>query len=815
MSVKTTIFNNISDIDNFFKQLYGDDFCSWFNSNIAGKQYWAGKRITSKSNWKKFWTNINTIYGRTPINIVEFICLNSVIINETGGAFSPISEYVGKSGHPGIAYAFDDIDGTKKSYNTLGGNKSAGDLFTDEAYKKAHGNKPFSDILKDSTDTRWQGEKFPLGFSGNSSNETNPSKDNTFIAEADFFKFRGRGYIQTTGRANYLPLIAYVLNYTGKDSTIKKISKKWKAISADKNVIANSSTNDDWDSLFNDSDFILPCYAVYKHNTSSGSYLTINTSGSNDVIQKGIRRVGYKVGGSKKYESDFYARVVQILNQVNKDYEKKLPPTDNTNQEPVPIEDEQLDETVDPNAQDDFSEEPAPTQEYGVDDSPPEEPPIIEDNNAELDNEVPLTRVFDSPNKVESISMPMPNDKEYTEKLSRSVGNFPVVWYDGVQIENNNISQFSLYIDGMMPTLLITFKDTLGVVSDIGYPSDDTKIKIFIDSRSKDLKSILLEFKITTFTMEAGSYNLTGVIDYDNLFVSMFESYLNASSYGVIQSIAKDIGLGFNSNVGSTNDVMTWVNIGDSLLDFLRQVVRYSYKSEESFLYTYIDYYGNINYLDIEKEWNRDIKKDTTLTDDGLSLSVSNQNGTKVSKLVFSNDQSMLETNLYFKDYKILNTSTKSSIDIGYLQNIKYYNQSKKEVLVFDVDAIESPDSNKKPLKANKNDFYKNNSNNLYIGKIDTSNVHKNYNYAEILNDKNLEEMQKISMEITIPKPNYTVFMFQKISISISQPGPAPHRAQINKGLSGEWLITDIQYHQLGKDFFQKLIVVRKDINDV
>jgi hypothetical protein len=86
------------------------------------------------------------------------------MINETGGKFAPKAEgvnSVSKSTHPGIAYAFDS--GGKKSYNTLETNKTAYDLFRDADYKSAHSQKPFGNILKDTTDLRWKGTQFPVG----------------------------------------------------------------------------------------------------------------------------------------------------------------------------------------------------------------------------------------------------------------------------------------------------------------------------------------------------------------------------------------------------------------------------------------------------------------------------------------------------------------------------------------------------------------------------------------------------------------------------------------------------------------------------
>jgi hypothetical protein len=62
---------------------------------------------------------------RISFNLIEFLCLNSIMMNETGGTFKPLIEGLGFSGHPGISYAFDQISNVKLSYNTLNTNKTA------------------------------------------------------------------------------------------------------------------------------------------------------------------------------------------------------------------------------------------------------------------------------------------------------------------------------------------------------------------------------------------------------------------------------------------------------------------------------------------------------------------------------------------------------------------------------------------------------------------------------------------------------------------------------------------------------------------
>ena len=321
-------FSNNVDINNFFKQFNADSYVDWFNKNIAKTQYWAkgiagGKGpvpLSKQSNWEIVWANLPIIFGRQSVNLVEFLCIVSIMINETGGTFAPVSESVGSSGNPGISYAFNSISGIKSSYNTLNTNWTAYKLFNDPIYINVHGTKPMGSILKKTNDSRWSGNLFPLGFSGKVENETDKfGKTNGFIYESDFIKFRGRGYIQTTGRANYKPLISYVINYTGNDSTILSMKKAWSSYNGNLDSIASASTNAQWDTLFNGPNFIIANYAVRVHSDIGNNYNVIDPNQSMVNLQKSIRNVALKIAGgnAKVYADVFLQRVLAQLNLIN------------------------------------------------------------------------------------------------------------------------------------------------------------------------------------------------------------------------------------------------------------------------------------------------------------------------------------------------------------------------------------------------------------------------------------------------------------------------------------------------------------------
>ncbi len=143
------------------------------------------------------------------------------------------AEGVSGWGHPGLSYPFDtfviqrpnEAAFTKGSYNTGNGNHTAFASFHDPAFLAAFGAlQPTSQAVRTSGSEK--GTVWPSSVS------TNVDAGTAFLQESDFYKFRGRGAIQSTGRAAYLPIVNFVRTYTGTDGTITAVNNRWATFAA-------------------------------------------------------------------------------------------------------------------------------------------------------------------------------------------------------------------------------------------------------------------------------------------------------------------------------------------------------------------------------------------------------------------------------------------------------------------------------------------------------------------------------------------------------------------------------------------------------
>jgi hypothetical protein len=407
-------------------------------------------------------------------------------------------------------------------------------------------------------------------------------------------------------------------------------------------------------------------------------------------------------------------------------------------------------------------------------------------------------------------------DAQTNIEVGQGIGLTPFFWYNGYQIKEADIKTLALFHDGITPCTQITFNDSAGIIKKDGFPTDQSTFEVFLNSGTPMLKSIHMKFKLKDFQQNkrGGTYTITGQIDLKDYHKSRFKSY-RGTSFDVLRGISKELELGFNSNIQTTNDEMTWVNPGQNYKQFMSKLVKHAYISDTSFVMGYIDFYYCFNFIDVEKEWTRDISGDVGVSSGAISRLGSAKTEDKIVPLILTNDKSSQGTDLFFTKYNLLNSSTSKSLNKGQKTKTKFYDVKTKSFLIFDVEAQTSPGDDKVILKGKPGDSkeLEDNIKTVYGGKIDFDNSHSNFKFAQTQNERNLNELSKISAEIEMGAPNFNFYKYQKITILFSNPaGTVGDPNIIQQRISGEWLITDIRYIWSSGKLKQSLICVRKEV---
>jgi hypothetical protein len=251
---------------------------------------------------------------------------------------------------------------------------------------------------------------------------------------------------------------------------------------------------------------------------------------------------------------------------------------------------------------------------------------------------------------------------------------------------------------------------------------------------------------------------------------------------------------------------------------------------------SYIDFYYNLNYVDIETALSEDISE--------MKGIFSNANLTKVkdetvTRLFLTDHPDKVGTNMYIQKYNLLNSTMKVNLNIGYQKYLSFYDKLGNIQYTFIMDTISTPGAmGKNVIMKGKvgqtSDIAKNSWDGDFLGVYDSDNVHPNYLYAGMQNKQNLEFLQKVKMKVTLGMMNFNLYRFQKIEVrfyKLKELSDKETRVEvteenvnkldgvdfdadkINQRLSGEWLITAINYtfNKIG-GFSQELTLVRREL---
>jgi len=259
----------------------------------------------------------------------------------------------------------------------------------------------------------------------------------------------------------------------------------------------------------------------------------------------------------------------------------------------------------------------------------------------------------------------------------------------------------------------------------------------------------------------------------------------------------------------------------------MKELTKKSYKDDSSFMWSYIDFYYNLCFIDIEGQLAEDISNQQQALNYGDYV----KGKEEITPLKLTNHPDFNTTNMYIDKYNIINETTKINLKLGYKHYVRWYDKTDTtfNTIILDTISTEGAEGNQIIMKGQPNKDYElinTIANGEYMGKLDEDNVHKNFIYSQKQNSNNLDFLQKIRMNITLSNPNFNLVRFQKVKVELYEmsdifkesksTGNIYDKDKINQRLSGEWLVTAINYRfSIKEGNVQEVTLVKRELTAI
>ena len=374
-------------------------------------------------------------------------------------------------------------------------------------------------------------------------------------------------------------------------------------------------------------------------------------------------------------------------------------------------------------------------------------------------------------------------------KVNTSKGYLLMVSINGYVFRDQDILKMVLDCNGHLPTIDITVSDTQGLFTIDTFPRDGDVINFRMGTLDKtSYKDIRIDFDITNADQprqnsnaRGGKYNFSGRIKVPGLYADECKSYGTGTSLDHIESIANDLKLGVATNIDTANDRMNLILPYNSRFDTLGDLVRHSYIDEDSFQVYCIDQYYYINYVNLNTLLESEETFEEVITSYDKELNDMPGNGSDDSAnqtkktLILTNHKRDAGTNLFIEAQSLTNSAGSKVKKNGYKRTLQFFENDSDEGLVsHDIEPLSSKSMSdiEEPMKGRRDeDRYKGEIKTKYTGRKnsdpETSHTHLNYEYAAISNAQNLDEIKKMSLEVSLASFNPAIHLYQKLPIAI------------------------------------------------
>lgn len=365
--------------------------------------------------------------------------------------------------------------------------------------------------------------------------------------------------------------------------------------------------------------------------------------------------------------------------------------------------------------------------------------------------------------------------------------SYPFIKINGYgPFSQDEILYFNIDTSGFLPTCSLRLELTYGIFLSTAFPKDGDILNLYIRSLSNSHKPIRNDYIITSVSTtrsednegEKMIYYISGELYVPNLYKMISKSWKDKNSYEVLLDIATELKLGFVSNENQSDliDKQNWISPNFSYEKMIEHVTQHSYSNDESFYISYIDYYYNLNFINLNPLFS---VKDNKKADDGILRgsfniddSITDDIYTEKQPFILTNADEMKTSNYYFNSFRLINNSGIINKEYGYFPNITFFDKKQKKFWNWDISPIITDGAEKEKIvmlgRANDNSykdfkipFYKS-----IQYTIPDDNCHPYWNHAEIQNKFNLEFSSKLQIELFLPLFNFNLYKCQVVPVN-------------------------------------------------
>ena len=335
-------------------------------------------------------------------------------------------------------------------------------------------------------------------------------------------------------------------------------------------------------------------------------------------------------------------------------------------------------------------------------------------------------------------------------------------------------------------TLLIS--DTLFLAQKL--PKDGDILSIYIRSYNDVYKPIRNDYLITHIESVGlddatliKTFYITGILNIKKIWVEQNKAF-KGTSLDVLKKIASELLLGYATNIdGAMDDDMTWLCDWKSYKDFIIHITNHAWKNEKSFYRSFIDIYYNLNYVEVEKQFDQTKEFDEALAiferngiDDADPVGKKEKQASGKTNLFLTNFEGANNSNTKITKFELINNSSAISYAQGYGKKMYFYDHSLKTIseenkIEFNPLSTPGTEDTKIRLRGLKDEtIEKEHLKNIWHGvqySLPNGNVHQKYVLAAHQNLTNNKELEKMYLDIDLKSWNPAVIKMERVPVLI------------------------------------------------